>query len=83
MADLSGKTVAILVDNYFEEAESIGPLKALKDVGAKVEVIAAEPEDGKVQAMKHVEMAQTLPIDKILDEANIDDYDALISMMAA
>ncbi len=78
MADLSGKKVAILVDNYFEESEFTGPLKALKKAGATVEVIAAEPKNGKVQAMNHVDMANSFKIDKTLEEANIDDYDALV-----
>jgi protease I len=78
MADLSGKKVAILVDNYFEEDEFTGPLEALKQAGAKVDVIAAEPEDGQIQAMKHVDKSKKYPIDKTLAEANIDDYDALV-----
>ncbi|HET7060127.1 MAG TPA: type 1 glutamine amidotransferase domain-containing protein [Candidatus Saccharimonadales bacterium] len=78
MTDLSGKKVAILVDNYFEEDEFTGPMKALKDAGASVEIIAAEPEDGHVQSMKHVDKGTEFPIDKTLDEANIDDYDALV-----
>lgn len=78
MADLSGKKVAILVDNYFEEAEFTGPLDALKEAGADVEVIAAEPENGKIQGMNHVDKAGMFPIDKTLEEANIEDYDALV-----
>jgi|SRR5579884_2175202 len=77
--DLSGKKVAILVDNYFEEDEFTGPLAALKQAGAKVDVIAAEPQDGKVQAMKgDVNKSNTYDIDMTLDEANMDDYDALV-----
>jgi protease I len=78
MADLSGKKVAILVDNYFEEDEFTGPLKALKDAGAQVDIIAAEPEDGEVQALRHVDKSNTYPIDMTLEEADIDDYDALV-----
>lgn len=78
MADLSGKKVAILVDNYFEEDEFTGPLKALKDAGATVEVIAAEPEDGKVQALQHVDKSDRYSFDKTLEEADINDYDALV-----
>lgn len=78
MADLSGKTVAILVDNYFEEAEFTGPKQALEEAGAKVEVIAAEPENGQVQAMNHVDKSNKYKIDKTLEEANINDYDALV-----
>jgi len=78
MADLSGKKVAILVDNYFEEDEFTGPLDALKQAGAKVEVIAAEPENGEVQALQHVDKSRRYQIDKTLEEANIEDYDALV-----
>lgn len=78
MADLSGKKVAILVDNYFEEAEFTGPLQALKDAGATVEVIAAEPENGKVQGLNHIDKGSRFDFDKTLDEATIDDYDALV-----
>lgn len=78
MADLSDKTVAILVDNYFEESEFTGPLKALREAGATVEVIAAEPQDGHIQALNHVDMGNEFPIDKTLDEADISKYDALV-----
>ncbi len=78
MADLSGKKVAILVDNYFEEAEMTGPMKALNDAGAKTEIIAAEPKHGEVQGLNHVDKGHTFKIDKTLEEANIDDYDALV-----
>jgi len=78
MADLAGKKVAILVDNYFEQAEFTEPLKALKDAGADVEVIAAEPENGKIQGLNHVDKADRFEFDKTLEEANIDEYDALV-----
>lgn len=78
MAELSGKKVAVLVDNLFEEDEFTGPIDALKQAGAQVEVVAASPEGGKVQAMQHADKSKTYAIDKTLDEANIDDYDALV-----
>ena len=78
VADLAGKKVAVLVDNYFEEAEFTKPIQALKDAGATVEVIAAEAEDGKVQGMQHVDKGESFDIDKTLGEADINDYDALL-----
>lgn len=78
MADLSGKKVAILVDNYFEQTEFTEPLQALKAAGASVEVIAAEPENGKVQGLNHVDKGERFDFDKTLAEADIDDYDALV-----
>lgn len=78
MSDLSGKKVAVLVDNYFEEAEFTGPIDALKEAGATVEVVAAEPENGQVQAMQHVDKSEKYDIDKTLEQAEIDSYDALV-----
>jgi len=77
-SDLSGKKVAVLVDNYFEEDEFTGPIKALRAAGAQVDVIAAEPENGKVQSLRHVDKSDRYDFDKTLDEANIDDYDGLV-----
>jgi protease I len=76
--NLAGKKIAILVDNYFEEAEMTGPKHAVEEAGAKVDLIAAESIDGKVQGLKNLEKGSTYKIDKTLEEANIEDYDALI-----
>ena len=78
MAKLSGKKIAILVDNYFEESEMTGPMEELKKSGADVDLIAAEPENGEVQGLNHVDKGHKFKINKTLDEAIIDDYDALI-----
>jgi protease I len=78
MADsnLSGKKVAVLATDYFEEAELTEPVKALKDAGAEVEVIA--PKSGEIQGLKHVDKGQSVKVDKTLDEADPADYDALV-----
>src|SRR4051812_29098263 len=78
MADLTGKKVAILVDNYVEEPEFTEPLKALQDAGATVEVIASGAENGSFDAMNHADKSSSYPYDKTLDDANFDDYDALV-----
>lgn len=76
MADLQDKKVAILVDDYFEEAEFTGPLKALKEAGASVDVVA--PKAGEIHGLNHIEPAQTHRADKSIDEIKIDEYDALV-----
>ena len=76
MANLSGKKVAVLATDYFEEAELIEPVKALKAAGATVEIIA--PKSGKIKGLKHVDPGQAVKVDKTLDEANPADYDALV-----
>lgn len=75
-SDLSGKKVAVLATDYFEEAELTEPVKALKEAGAKVEIIS--PKSGGIKGLKHVERGQSVQVDKTLDEANPIDYDALL-----
>jgi len=76
MADLSGKKVAVLVDDYFEEAEFTQPIKDLRAAGATVEVIA--PEAGEIHAMHHAELTDTYTAEKAIDDVRIDEYDALV-----
>jgi protease I len=75
-SSLSGKKVAVLATDYFEEAELTEPVKALNEAGAKVEIIA--PKSGEIKALKHVEPGRSIKVDKTLDEANPSDYDALV-----
>ena len=66
MINIKGKKAALVIDNYFEEAEFTGPLAALQEAGADVDVIGLRL--GKVQSMKHAEMSESYPVDKIIDE---------------
>lgn len=76
MADLSGKKVAVLATDYFEEAELTEPVKALREAGATVEIIA--PKSGEIKGLKHVDPGESVKVDKTLDEADAGDYDALL-----
>ena len=73
---LSGKTVAILVANGFEQVELTDPKKALENAGAKTEIVS--PEDDEVKGWQHTEWGDKFPVDVALDDANSDDYDALL-----
>ncbi|HZT51948.1 MAG TPA: type 1 glutamine amidotransferase domain-containing protein [Stellaceae bacterium] len=73
---LSGKRIAILATDGFEEAELAEPLKALADAGAQVDVIA--PHGGQIQGMRHREKGSKARIDRVLAEARPDAYDALV-----
>ena len=73
---IEGKTVAILAADGFEEAELFEPLKALKDAGAKVEVVSLEA--GAIEANRHREKGQSIAVDRTLDQARPQDYDALV-----
>jgi protease I len=75
MGKLSGKKVAILTENGFEEVELTSPMKALRDAGAVVHIVS--PQKESVRAWNHDRWSIYLKVDIQLDEANVDDYDAL------
>ena len=76
MATLTGKRVAILTENGFEEVELTSPRKALEEAGAEVEIVS--PQKGKVKAWDKDHWSIELNVDRQLDDVNIDDYDALM-----
>jgi protease I len=76
MAALSGKKVAIITENGFEEVELTSPKKALEQAGATVHIVSPQP--GKVKAWNHDHWSIELPVDVVLDDANPEDYDALM-----
>jgi protease I len=74
--DITGKTVAMLVDNYFEQAELEEPMEALRDAGAEVVVIAVK--DKKLQGLNHVDKGDYFDADLLLNEVSEEDYDGLV-----
>jgi protease I len=76
MADLTGKKIAVVVDDFFEQAEFTEPIKALRDAGATIEVVATER--GTLQGLNHIDKADTFEADLTLDEADRDSYAALV-----
>ena len=76
MSHLSGKKVAIVATDYFEEAELTSPRDALQQAGAEVHVIA--PHDGEIQGLQHVDPGTPVPVDLTLDQADPSNYDAVV-----
>jgi protease I len=73
---LAGKRIAILATDGFEEAELFAPRDALRDAGARVELVSLKP--GEIQGFKHFEPTRKATVDLTLDRAEPDDYDALV-----
>jgi len=73
---IDGKTVAILVAEGFEQAEMTEPRKALEGAGAKTVLVS--PAGDEVQGWKHFDKADRFNVDLPLDEANPDEFDALL-----
>jgi deglycase len=75
--ELHGKRIAVLTANEgVEQVELTEPVKALKDVGAEVELLA--PKSGKIQAFNHRDRSDTFPVDREVSKADATDYDGLV-----
>lgn len=74
--DLNNMKVAILVADGFEQQEMTEPRKALDDAGATTQIVS--PNEGEVQGWKHFDHADKFPVDVPLNQANSDDFDALL-----
>lgn len=73
--DLSGKRVAILVADGFEQVELDRPRQALDQAGAKTQVVS--PAKGQAKGANHDQPAAGVKVDVALDAAKAGDYDAL------
>ena len=76
MPDLSGKKVAILVADGFEQVEMTGPREALDGAGA--ETLIVSPKDDTVEGWNHYDKGDKFPVDVKLAEASADNFDALL-----
>jgi len=74
--ELQGKRVAALVAKGFEQIELLEPKGALEAAGARVDVIS--PESGSVRGWNHTEWGDNVRVDRLLDQARPDEYDALL-----
>lgn len=76
MTDLSNFRVAVLATDGFEEVELTEPVKALKEAGAKVDILSTK--SGQIQAFRHHDKGTTVNVDRTLDEAQPSEYDAVL-----
>ncbi len=73
---LDGKIVAILVADGFEQIEMTKPREALKEAGAETKIVS--PKSGQIQGMNHADKGEKFDVDLALDDANPEDFDALL-----
>ena len=77
MADLSGKTVAIIATDFFEEAELVEPRDALRDAGATVRIYSTDGEP--IQAVEgDTEPTQKVDVDGTFADVDVATLDALV-----
>ena len=75
-AKLSGKRVAFLVTDGFEQVELTGPREALQKNGAVVDILSHE--EGTVRGWNHDKPADEFVVDATFDSAHLDLYDAIV-----
>ncbi|MGB6536750.1 MAG: type 1 glutamine amidotransferase domain-containing protein [Xanthobacteraceae bacterium] len=74
--ELAGRTIAVLATDGVEQVELTEPVKALKDAGARVEVVS--DKKGEIQAFKHHDKGSKLRVDTLLDDAKAEKFDGLV-----
>ena len=74
--ELKGKRVAIVATDMVEQVELLEPRKALDEAGAQTELISLEP--GEIQGFNHYDKGDKIPVDRTIEEASADEYDALL-----
>ena len=73
---LRGKRIAILATDGFEQVELTEPKKALEAAGATTEIVS--PKGGAIKGWKTKDWGDSVQVDKTLDQAKAQDYDALL-----
>ncbi len=73
---LSGKTIAFLATDGFEQVELTKPWETIKDAGA--EVVLVSLEKGEIQGVHHDEKGDKFTVDKTIDEVSASGFDGLV-----
>ena len=76
MPNINQARIAILATNGFEQSELEVPLTKLREAGAKVDVVS--PEAGEIKGWNHKDWGRPVRVDKQLDSASPEDYDAIV-----
>ena len=74
--ELSGKRIAILATNGFEQSELEVPRDSLKAAGATVEVVSLQA--GEIKGWDKKDWGRPVKVDKTLDQVSAADYDAIV-----
>ena len=74
---LQSSAVAFLVaPEGIEQVELTEPWKAVQEAGGRPVLISTA--SGEVQAFNHLDKAETFPVDQVVDDADVNDYAALV-----
>jgi protease I len=76
MPKIAEAKIAILATDGYERSELRKPLEELRNKGAEVHVIS--PKGGEIKSWDEKDWGDSVPVDRLLSEAKVDEYDALI-----
>lgn len=77
MSDLTGKTVAIIATDFFEEAELVEPRDALREAGATVRIYSTGTDP--IQAVEgDTKPTQQVEVDGTFNELDVSAVDAVV-----
>jgi protease I len=77
MSDLSGKTVAIIATDFFEEPELVQPRDALREAGATVRIYSTGTDP--IQAVQgDTNPTQEVEVDGSFDDLDVSRVDAVV-----
>ncbi|MFO7582638.1 type 1 glutamine amidotransferase domain-containing protein [Guyparkeria sp.] len=73
---LTGKRVALLVADGFEQVELTEPKRALEQAGATAQIVS--PAGDRVKGWQHTDWGDAFDVDVPLDSASASDFHALV-----
>lgn len=77
MTELTGKKIAVLATDGFEQSELTEPKRRLEAMGAKVDVVSLPGKDS-IRGWDKKDWGDSVRVDKALDQVAVSDYDALV-----
>src|SRR5579883_2012256 len=76
MSHLHELRVAAIATDGVEEVELTSPVQALREAGARVDILSDHA--GEIQGFQHHDKTGKIKVDRTLDEASPNEYDALL-----
>lgn len=76
MPAIDGKRIAFLATDGVEQVELDRPWQAVTDAGGQPELVSLA--SGDIQAFNHLDKGDKKHVDRSLDDASADSYDALV-----
>jgi protease I len=73
---MTKKIAFLTATEGIERVELTEPWQAVQDAGHSPELLSTEP--GEVQTYDHLDKAEKRPVDRVVSDVSVDDYDALV-----